>query len=235
MNLVDWVIVAIVGISILFGLYRGFIASVLNVGVGLICFVAAFMLYPKLAGFISGDPEIVQMLAHYTEAYNAVGDLQVSMMNVVQMGAAEIDAVVQNLQLPAPLGQLLQYNLENGLFASAGYATVADYVSQTILQASINIICFVITFFALYLVLSVVLCLIRAVFRFPVLKQLDALAGGVFGFLRGLLICLALFTLVPLVQTIVPMEELTALMEESTLASVFSNGNLILAIMNGHL
>ena len=46
--------------------------------------------------------------------------------------------------------------------------------------------------------------LIRAVFRFPVLKQLDGLAGGVFGLLRGLLICLALFTLVPLVQTMVP-------------------------------
>ena len=32
MNIVDYVILGIVGISILFGLYRGFISSVLNTG-----------------------------------------------------------------------------------------------------------------------------------------------------------------------------------------------------------
>ena len=30
MNIVDYVIIGIIGISVLFGLYRGFIASVLN-------------------------------------------------------------------------------------------------------------------------------------------------------------------------------------------------------------
>lgn len=67
------------------------------------------------------------------------------------------------------------------------------------------------------------------------LKQMDGLAGGVFGVLRGLLICLALFTLLPLVQTVLPLDMVTELIDQSTLAPIFSNGNLILAIMNGGL
>ena len=42
MNIVDYVIIGIIGISVLFGLYRGFIASVLNMGCGLMSFLASF-------------------------------------------------------------------------------------------------------------------------------------------------------------------------------------------------
>ena len=77
--------------------------------------------------------------------------------------------------------------------------------------------------------------LIRAVFRFPVLKQADALAGGVFGLLRGVLLCLIVFTLIPLVQTMVPLDIINQLLEESQLAPIFMNGNLITAIMNKQL
>jgi hypothetical protein len=73
------------------------------------------------------------------------------------------------------------------------------------------------------------------VFRFPVLRQLDSLTGGVFGLLRGVLICLAFFTLVPLVQTMLPMDIINQLIEESQLAPIFMNGNLITAIMNKKL
>ena len=41
MNIVDYVIIGIIGISVLFGLYRGFIASVLNMGCGLILIIPA--------------------------------------------------------------------------------------------------------------------------------------------------------------------------------------------------
>ena len=108
-------------------------------------------------------------------------------------------------------------------------------ISQTILQASINIICFLVSFLVLYIVLAIVLNLLKAVFRFPVLKQLNGLADGAFGFLRGLLVCLVLFTLVPLVQTVIPLDMVNDLIAQSTLAPIFSNGNLILAIMNGKL
>lgn len=235
MNIVDYAIIGVMGISVLFGFYRGFVGSVLNMGGGLVSFALSFVLYPKLAAVIQGNEELVRTLMHYTDASSRLGDLELALTNVVQLGQQGIANVLSKVSLPAPLNTMLQVNLENQVYAGAGVSTVSDYVSQTILQASINIICFLICFVVLYILIAVVFNAIRAVFRLPVLKQLDWLAGGVFGFLRGLLLCLAVFTLVPLVQTIVPIDRVTELVEQSTLAPIFSNGNLILAIMNRKL
>lgn len=235
MNLIDYVIIGIVGASVLFGFYRGFVSSVLNAGSGLLAFGLSFVLYPRLAGLIQGNEELVRTLLHYTDASSRLGDLNLAVTNVVQLGQQGIADVLSKVSLPAPLDALLASNLQNQVYASSGISTVSDYVSQTVVQASINILCFLLSFVALYILLSIVINAIKAVFRLPILKQLDWLAGGVFGFLRGLLICLACFTLVPLVMTVVPVDFLSEMIDESVLAPFFLSGNLISAIMNGRL
>ena len=236
MNIVDYVIIGIVAISVLFGLYRGFVSSVLSMGGGLLSFLSSFALYPKLAALIQNNQELQRTLLHYTDASSRIGDLELALTNVVNLGREGIQKVLGNVNLPAPLDTILQVNLENLVYGTQGaVTTVSDYVSQTILQASINIICFLVCFIGLYIALSLGMNLIRAIFRFPVLKQLDSLAGGIFGLLRGVLLCLAVFTLVPLVQTMLPMDLINELITESQLAPIFMNGNLITAIMNKQL
>ena len=236
MNIVDYVIIGIVAISVLFGLYRGFVSSVLSMGGGLLSFLASFALYPKLAALIQNNAELQRTLLHYTDASSRIGDLELALTNVVSLGREGIQKVLGNVNLPAPLDTILQVNLENLVYGTQGaVTTVSDYVSQTILQASINILCFVICFILMYFVVSCLFNMIRAIFRFPVLKQLDSLAGGIFGLLRGVLLCLAVFTLVPLVQTMLPMDLINDLIAESQLAPIFMNGNLITAIMNKQL
>ena len=41
--------------------------------------------------------------------------------------------------------------------------------------------------------------------------------------------------MVPLILTVVPIDLISELLEQSTLAPIFNNGNLILSIMNGRL
>ena len=234
MNIVDYIILGVIGISVLFGLYRGFISSVLNVGGGLASFLGAFWLYPKMAEMIQSNEALQKTLAHYLEPGSGL-DLAMSGTQVNTLSMSGVQQVLDKVSLPAPLDSILRVNLENTVFSNLGISTVGEYVNQTILQASINIICFVICFILMYFVTSCLFNLIRAIFRFPVLKQLDGLAGGIFGLLRGLLLCLAVFTLVPLVQTMVPLDMINELLEGSALAPVFMNGNLITAIMNGRL
>ncbi len=236
MNIVDYVIIGVIGVSALFGLYRGFVSSVLSMGGGLISFLSSFALYPKLAALIQNNEELQRTLLHYTDASSRIGDLELALTNVAGLAKENIEQVLAKVNLPAPLDSILQVNLENLAYGTQGAAsTVSDYVSQTILQASINVICFIVCFAGLYLAISLGVNLIRAVFRFPVLKQLDSLAGGAFGVLRGLLLCLIVFTLIPFVQTMLPMEFITEQLEGSTLAPLFMNGNLITAIMNRQL
>ena len=177
MNIVDYVIIGIIGISVLFGLYRGFIASVLNMGCGLMSFLASFWVSPKLAAAVQSNQSFLNMLLHYTDASSRIGDLETAITNVATLTSQSINSILEKVNLPAPLDTLLRVNLENNVYASSGLSTVSDYVSQTILQASINIICFLVSFLVLYIVLAIVLNLLKAVFRFPVLKQLNGLAG----------------------------------------------------------
>ena len=235
MNIVDYAVLGVIGLSLLFGFYRGFISSVLNTGGCLVAFGLSFVLYPKLAGAIQNNEELVRTLMHYTDASSRIGDLELAITNVSQLTADKISEVLSKVALPAPIDTLLQVNLEQQVYAATGITSVADYVSQTILTASMNIICFLVCFVVLYLALSIVVNLLRAVFRFPLLKQLDWLAGGVLGFLRGVLICYAVFAVAPLVLTMVPIDLISQLLEESTFAPIFNNGSLILSIMNGRL
>ena len=233
MNIVDYVIIGIVGVSLLFGLYRGFLDSVLNTGGCLIAFLGSFILYPKLTALIAGNAELQRTLLSYTDASSRIGDLATSITNVGNLTAQGISDIVSKVGLPDAMADILTSNLTNQVFGAS--ETVSDYVSQTVLGATTNILCFIVCFVGLYLALSLALALIRAVFRLPVLKQLDAVVGGLFGILRGVIFVFILFALLPLVQTVVPLEVVNELVETSKLASLFSSGTLVTAIMNGKL
>ena len=233
MNIVDYVILGIIGVSVLFGIYRGFIASVLNMGGCLIAFVASFMLYPRVTEYIAGNQELQRTLLTYTDASSRIGDLATSIRQVGDLTAKTISDIVSRTGLPESMANLLQNNLSSQVYGAS--ETVSDYVSQTVLSASTNIICFIVVFLGLYLVISLLLSAIRAIFRLPVLKQLDGLVGGVFGFLRGMLFVFILFALLPLVQTMAPLDSVNELIEASQFAPFFNNGALMTAIMNGSM
>ena len=236
MNPVDWVILGIIGVSVLFGLYRGFIASVASMGGCLVSLAASFWLSPKLAEWVQNNTSLSATLMSYADAATRLKDSTMSAMNVSQLTGDNILSILSRAALPAPLDKLLQNNLEQQVYKAADIPqTVGNYVTQTIVSALMNVICFVVTFVVLLILFHVIVNLLKAVFRFPVLKQLNSLAGGAFGLLRGALLCFVLFAMTPLLLTVIPVEGLGDMVNTSVLAPLFNSGNLILAIMNGHL
>ena len=233
MNVVDIVILGILGLSVLVGLYRGFISSVASMGGCLLSLGLSFWLSPKLATAIQSNPEILKTLASYTDAATKLGDQALASSNVTTLTETGISEIINKVSLPAPLNTLLQNNLTNQVYGAA--ADVGTYVSQTIVGAILNVICFIVCFLALLLVIHFVINFLKVVFKFPVLKQLNSIAGGAFGLIRGALLCFVAFALLPLIQTLLPVKDVNLLVEQSALAPVFNSGNLILAIMNGRL
>jgi len=231
-NIVDIAAIAIIALSVLLGFYRGFIQSLLSMGACLLSLVGSFFLYPVLANGIQADQSIIMNLIHYTDASSRIGNLELAMQNVASMTSEGLSKVLENVNLPLPLSELLRFNLENGVFSASGIQTVSDYVNHTILTFSINVLSFLVCFLVLYIVLSILINLLRAVFNFPLLKQLDWLFGGVFGLLRGVVLCYAAFIVVPLILTITPIETVRTLFDESMLSAFFNNGNLTRMILN---
>lgn len=237
MNIIDLVVLGVLAICILFGVYRGFIQSVLNLGAGLISFVGAFWLFPKLADVVSANTAITRFISTYTDSGSLLGDLDLSATAVSGLSEQSVAAIAQRAALPEPLGTLLQHNLSGQVFSPLGNlaTNVGDYVNQTILSVSVNVLCYLACFIVLFVVLTLIVNLLRAVFRYPALKHLDGLVGGVMGLLLGVLLCFVFFTVMPLVESVVPLPEFRVLVDESSLANVFENGGLVVSIMNRKL
>ena len=233
MNVIDIVILAILGLSVLVGLYRGFISSVASMGGCLLSLGLSFWLSPKLAEAIQNNLDILKTLVSYTDAATKLGDQAMASSSVTSLTETGIAEILNKVSLPAPLNTLLQNNLQNRVFGAA--ADVGTYVSQTIIGAILNVICFIVCFLVLMLLIHFIINFLKVVFKFPVLKQLNSVAGGAFGLIRGALLCFVAFALLPLIQTLLPVQDINQLVEQSALAPLFNSGNLILAIMNGKL
>lgn len=235
--MIDLIALGLIAACVLFGFYRGFIQSVLNLGGGVLSVAGSFWLYPKLADVVSANTDITRMISSYTDSQSLLGDLDLSSQIVSGLGANNIAQVVEKANLPEPIGTLLSHNLSQQVFSPLGNlaTNVGDYVNQTILSVSINVLCFLLCFALCFIIITILLNLLRAVFRFPVLKHLDWLAGGAFGLLIGILLCYVAFAALPLLESVIPMTEFRALADQSTLAATFKNSNLIIAIMNRKL
>ena len=234
MNPVDWVILGILAVSVLFGLYRGFIASVASMGGCLISLGLSFWLSPQVVEFVRNNTALADTLSSYADATVRLKDSALSSLNVAGLTSENIEAILDRASLPAPLDSLLRTNLETQAFTGIPQQ-VGNYVTETIVTALLNVICYVLTFVVLLILFHIIVNLLKAVFKFPVLKQMNSLAGGLFGLLRGGLLCFVLFSLTPLVLTVIPVDGLGEMLNTSVFAPVFNSGNLITAIMNGHL
>ena len=223
MNIIDILILAVLGVSLIFGLYRGFISGVLSVAALIGAAAAAFAVSPSLAAWLQGNDTLVNTLMYYTDAGSRIKDLDLSLLTVTQGALTQIMA---GAQLP----EQFQAAFINAVNTAPGATTMATLLSQTIVNVSLSILSFLICFLGCYIVATFVIHLICYVFELPVLRHLDALMGGVFGLARGVLLLFILFALVPIIQAVVPVQQLTDILNASRLAPLFDS-KLILSIL----
>jgi len=228
MNIIDIIILAVLGVSVVFGLYRGFISGVLSVAALIGSAALAFAMSGELALWLQGNQTLIDTLLYYTDAGSRIPNLDLSLLSVAQVTESALIQILESANLPAAFETAFVENI--GL--SEGAATISAVLSQTIVNVSISIISFLICFLLAYVVLTFVIHLLNYVFELPVLRHLDSLIGGVFGLARGVLLLFIFFTVVPIVMAVVPIEPLEALIASSRLAPMFDS-RLILTILNG--
>lgn len=226
MNIIDILILVVLGVSVVFGMYRGFISGVLSVAALIGAAALAFMLSGDLAAWLKGNETLVETLMYYTDAGSRVSNLDLSLLSVSQISESTLAQILKSANLPAAFESAFL----SGITSANGSMTIAQLLSQTIVNVSISIISFLICFFVCYLAATFVIHLVQYVFELPVLRHLDALIGGVFGLMRGVLLLFILFALVPIVLAIAPVEMISDLIAASKLAPMFDS-QLILSIL----
>ncbi|MDO5022231.1 MAG: CvpA family protein [Eubacteriales bacterium] len=233
MNVIDIVILFIIGMSTIYGLYYGFIQTISSFVAVVLSIVLSFVLGPIISNLLMGNASLSESLASITDAFVRVGDWDLANTPVAGLKDSVTDTIIQSVQLPESLSTILRDNLQNQSFASQNIYTVNEYVSQTIVDAGLKVLGFILSFILIYIILSIILSLIRHVFTFPVLRQMDTLLGGVLGVVRGAAVVMVLALLVPLLDTVIPKDAITPLMDGSSLFPWFENLGIFLKVTAG--
>ena len=233
MNVVDIIIVVIIGLSVVYGSSSGFIQTISNTVGMLVSIGAAFLLGPVMAAWLAGVDWVREILTNVTDAVARVGDFDLATKQVSGLSESTVDTVLTSVALPEPIANVLKDNLLGQSFADQGLRTVNDYVSNTIVAAALQVLGFLLAFLIAYIIISIIVSIIQHVFRFPILRQLDWLAGAAFGFLRGAGFIYLMLLLVPLIFTALPIEGFDELIAASQLAHHFGNDGFFIRVITG--
>ncbi len=233
MNVVDIIIVVIIGLSVVYGSSSGFIQTISNTVGMLVSIGAAFLLGPVMAAWLAGVDWVREILTNVTDAVARVGDFDLATKQVSGLSESTVDTVLTSVALPEPIANVLKDNLLGQSFADQGLRTVNDYVSNTIVAAALQVLGFLLAFLIAYIIISIIVSIIQHVFRFPILRQLDWLAGAAFGFIRGAGFIYLMLLLVPLISTALPIEGFDELIAASQLAHHFGNDGFFIRVITG--
>ena len=232
MNFIDIAILLVLGITILGGLYRGFVSTVYNIGATIVSLVAARVCIPLVSGLIKGSADLFNMMLYYTEGseYVAITDVELTRAPIAGISAEQLHTVLQNADMPLPMDRCVIKNIASEAFRASGVTTLGDYFNQTI-------VCVVINILALLAVFAIVRILLGFVVRgmeygrggFPVLTRADGVIGAGLGLIHGVLLLFVIFLLVPVALTVLP--KLYEFLSESFFGEFFYKANFLLALI----
>ena len=231
MNIVDLIIIAVIAITVISGLYRGFLSSLLITICMVISWVIAYATYPLLTSQLLSNGGIMNTLFYYTDAASRLGT-GVARTLVGQAGGQTIESALSGMQLPQGLGALFQHNIATQAFSSLGLSTVGDYLNQTIITVVLSVVCFLALFIVCFVVFNVLINLIDHVVKFPSLRHCNALAGGALGFVRGVILLYLVFSLVPILITALPVQAVTDYISASRFGSFFAEHSFITTLIS---
>ena len=207
MNIVDIIIVLILGYGLLAGMYKGFIAS----GLSLLGFVAAwfgaYFSYATLMNVALSNATIMGFCSNLLEAgtFFQDGDGARLVHEVANTDVFERIAAYIAEEVPL-VGKVFAENVNGQVFAGKVFGntqlfTLADYLDQTVWTAIFGVLSFIIMFLLIYIVVTLFVNLLNHVLSFPILRKIDWLVGGIFGLLRGAVVVMLLYVVTDYVLT----------------------------------
>jgi len=230
MNLLDYLILATLAISSVIGMYNGFVISVMNIVSFFISWIGAFMFYPLLSQYIFSS-RLYQSVLYYTSGSSKITSIEERAIPVSTLNPAQIEEIINSVQLPTPFDKLVQSNLLHNSIKHA--QSLGEYFDYSIANIIVNIFSFLVIFFAVRIIFLVLISLLKNLTDLPVLKQFDSLFGLALGFVRGILIVFILFAVIPIFLTLVPFDLITQYIDHSLLGRFFFEFNIFTNFVKG--
>jgi len=243
LNIVDYIILAVLAYGLLSGMYKGMITSGLSVFGFLGAWFGAKVLSSNIAQMALGNTTLMAVLNQYLEPetfFESSAQAAMSVYDVAAGGEAAItaaaDAVSANFGF---ISDAFMANIRHLSFENIGISTLSDYFNQTLWVAVFNVAAFVAAFIILYFAINLVVNLLDRVISFPILRGFDWLIGGICGLVRASVVVVLILNILPAVTTLLSPDLTAQLTSGSSLYSVATQldllqvGNLVRGLIGG--
>lgn len=226
MNIIDILILAVLVFGLLSGMHKGFVASGLSVAGFIGSWFGAQMVYERIANLALSNTTLMAVLSQYLEPesfFASKAQAAMTVSEIVSGGEVAIQEAVATVGSKISIiSKAFEANIRNQAFANLNITTLADYLDQTIWQAVFHVLAFLLAFVLIYVVVTLFINLLDHVIRFPVLRMLDRLLGGLCGVARSLVVVVLLLCIVPPVMSLFVPEIMQSLLDTSRLYNIVS-------------
>ena len=221
MNIVDFIIIAVLAYGLFAGMYKGSITS----GISLIGFGGAWFgaqaVYGRISHFALSNSTLMAVLNQYLEPdsfFENHAHATMAVSDVIAGGEAAMRSAVESVSGTFSfIADAFNENIRMQAFQNIGISSLSDYFNQTLWVAVFNVVAFLAAFIVLYIVINLVVNMLDRVISFPVLRGFDWLIGGVFGFLRASVVVVLILTILPMLTNLIDPALTNELITGSTL------------------
>lgn len=231
MNIVDYIILAILAYGLLAGMYKGMITSTLSLFGFAGAWFGAQAVYEKVANLALSNSTLMAVLNQYLEPetfFENHSQAVMSVAEVVKGSESAIQAAVNTIgEKFSFLADAFSLNIRTQAFANLGIDTLSDYFNQTLWVAVFNVAAFILSFVVIYFVISLLVNLLDRVIAFPILRGFDWLVGGVLGLLRASVVVVLILCILPSMFSLIDVQLTQELMNGSKLYSAASQFDLL--------
>ena len=229
MTLIDLGVLAVLALCVVVGLHRGFIKSLLSLGASLLAMIIVLTLMNPGVRWVKNHTGLYNQILYFTEGNQLLAQSNAAQRQASSFTPDELDPILAGAKrLPRsvinPIGQAVL----GETMKDQGVDTLEEYINNTLTNLVINAAVFIVLFIAVSVLLHVCIGMAGAIFKLPVLKQLDGLLGGIAGLLVGLLVVLVVFCAVPVMQSVLPVDAFAEMIAKSRTATVIQEMNFLL-------
>ena len=226
MNIMDILVMGLLLLYFLSGMYRGFLPSLLNLGGFFAAWVGSLLGYRLIAKRMLAS-EFISSFQFYVEGAEKVNDYEAARLAVSSLSKADISSIMSNAKLPSFFSRAIESNLKRQVFEDMGLTTVCEYFNMSIFCLILNIISFILLFFLLKCLFTLLTNAYSSSTALPQLKRFEYTCGGGVALLRGFFTMHILFMVIPIIIALFP-SQIAELLNSSIASRIFYSGSILL-------
>lgn len=233
MNILDFVIIGILGLFVLGGLYKGFMHTTIDIICYMLCALFGFLLMPIVSFNVVQNETLFNTMLYYTEGSENIYDVEYKKRNITEISNAELEDIYAHSEVAFPMDERIRANVADAAFEGDNIYTLGDYFNETMVHVTINIMVFLVLFAALRVILAFIVGWWNYASPFPMLKKFELPAAIGTGLIHGILAVFLVFMVAPIVLTVLPFDFVSDVVEDSLFARFFYYSNFLLALTPG--